>query len=186
MVPMQNHLVFWTGSRHCGKTTSVTKLAQKAREEGFCVCGLLAPCVCREGRLVGYDAFDLRSEKRESLSKSETGEGGPFNFIPEGLRLGNSALSMEAVRTADLIIVDEFGKLELEGKGWRRNIDTVLAFSDAVILLVVRTELIGAVRKLYADYNQQELVATEEDSIGAVIDMLKRRHQHIEVKNVQS
>ena len=136
--------------------------------------------------MVGYDAFDLQSKKRESLAKSKTSKGGPFNFITEGLRLGNSALSMEAVRTADLVIIDEFGKLELEGKGRRRSIDTVLAFSDAVILLVVRTELIGAVQKLYSDYNQQELAATEEDSIGVVIDMLKRRHQHIEVKNVQS
>src|SRR3972149_790988 len=117
MVSIQEKLIFWTGKRHGGKTTSVTKLAQTVRDEGFSVCGLLAPCLYCNGELVGFDVFDLRSKSRAPFARGKTSESkaGPFNFIVEGLKLGNVALSAEATQSADLVIVDEFGSLELEG-----------------------------------------------------------------------
>jgi len=188
MVSIQEKLILWTGKRHFGKTTSVAKLAQTARDKGFNVGGLLAPCVCRKGELVGFDAFGLRSKKRAPLARCKAGKGkaGPFNFIADGLKLGNVALSVEATQSADLVIVDEFGPLELGGRGWRRNVDSLLISSDALILLVVRQELADAVRQLYAGFPQRELVATMRNSINEVITMLKNRRHHLEGQNVQA
>jgi nucleoside-triphosphatase THEP1 len=188
MESIQNRLILWTGKRHSGKTTSVARLAQKARDEGFNVCGLLAPCVYLEGKFVGYDVLDLRTNHRTPLARCKTSNSyaGPFNFITEGFKLSNSALSKEAVESAELIIVDEFGKLELNGRGWRKDVDSLLVSSDAVILLVVRLELADAVRQLYADIPYQELSATEQDSIDNVITMLKNHCRNVKEQNVQA
>ncbi len=182
MVATQNRLILWTGPKHCGKTTSATKLAQIARAEGFNVAGLLAPPLYRNSKLLGFDVLDLQNQTRAPLARRKISQSkaGPFTFIADGLKLGNTVLSEETTKSADLVIVDEFGPLELKGRGWRKNVDSLLASSDAVILLVVRRELADTVRQLYADVPCRELAATKPDSIDDVITMLKNRCHHVE------
>jgi nucleoside-triphosphatase THEP1 len=174
MVSTRNKLVLWTGEKHSGKTTSVAKLVEIARGEGFNVAGLLAPSIYSNGELLGFDAVDLRNETRAPLAKrnTDTGKTGQFTFLPEGLKLGNAALSATAAKSADLVIVDEFGPLELDGRLWRKNVDSLLASSGALILLVVRQELAGTVRGVYTDFPCRNLAATEPESIDKVIGML--------------
>ena len=182
MVATQNRLILWTGPKHCGKTTSATKLAQIARAEGFNVAGLLAPPLYRNSKLLGFDVLDLQNQTRAPLARRKISQSkaGPFTFIADGLKLGNTVLSEETTKSADLVIVDEFGPLELKGRGWRKNVDSLLVSSDAVILLVVRRELADTVRQLYADVPCRELAATKPDSIDDVITMLKNRCHHVE------
>ncbi|MFZ2149197.1 MAG: nucleoside-triphosphatase [Sedimentisphaerales bacterium] len=182
MAATQNRLILWTGPKHCGKTTSATKLAQIASAEGFNVAGLLAPPLYRNNKLLGFDVLNLQNQTRAPLArrKIRQSKAGPFTFIADGIKLGNAVLSAEATKSADLIIVDEFGPLELNNEGWRRNVDSLLISSNAVVLLVVRRELSDTVRQLYADVPCQELAATEENSIDEVITMLKNRRSDIE------
>ncbi|MHC4556770.1 MAG: nucleoside-triphosphatase [Planctomycetota bacterium] len=179
MVPLRNELVLWIGEKHCGKTTSAAKLVEIARSEGFNIAGVLAPSIYNNSKLVGFDVLELRNENRAPLArrKTNTSKTGPFTFIADGLKLGNVALSAEATKSADLVIIDEFGHQELNGKGWRKNVDSLLASSNTVILLVVRQELADEVRQLYADFPCRKLAATEPKSIGEVIRILKNHHQ---------
>jgi len=173
-------LILWTGEKHSGKTSSVAELAGTVRKEGFSVAGLLALSLYDNGKLVGFDAFDLQSEKRALLARRQINknETVPFTFIPDGLKLGRSALSLAATKSANLIIVDEFGPLELDRRGWRKNVDSLLASSNAVILLVVRQELIDAVKQLYRDVPSRELIAGGRNSVGQIITLLRnRRHR---------
>ncbi len=177
MVLMQNKLVLWTGKKHSGKTTAAAKLAQAARAEGFAVAGLLAPSTYRNGRLIGYDILELRNKTRTSLAQHKT-DGNKterFTFAADGLKLGRSALSPAATKSADIIIVDEFGPLELRGDGWRRDVDSLLASSNALILLVVRRELVDRVQELYAGVPSRILSALEPESIDKIIASLKNR-----------
>ena len=179
MVATQNRLILWTGPKHSGKTTSATKLAQVASAEGFNVAGLLAPSLYRNSKLLGFDVLDLQNQTRAPLARGKISQSkaGPFTFIADGLKLGNAVLSAEATKSADLVIVDEFGPLELNNEGWRRNVDSLLISSNAVVLLVVRRELADTVRQVYSGLPCRELAATEGDSIDEVITMLKnRRH----------
>ena len=179
MAATQNRLILWVGEKHSGKTTSAANLARAARDEGFNVAGLLAPSLYCNGRLTGFDALDLGNEKRTALARRQTnpGKSGPFALVTDGLKLGNAALSAEATKSADLIIVDEFGPLELNGHGWRKNVDSLLASSDAVILLVVRRQLADEVRRLYADTPCRELAASDPNSIDDGLTMLKDRRR---------
>jgi nucleoside-triphosphatase THEP1 len=175
MVANRDKLVLWTGQRHSGKTTSVAGLVNIAREEGFTVAGLLAPSVYRDGELLGFDALDLRNETRVLLArcKAEAGKAERFQFLQDGLKQGNVALSAEATKSADLIVIDEFGPLELNGRGWRKNIDSLIASSNALILLVVRQELADSVCRLYVELSSRKLNAAEPKSIDIVIEMLR-------------
>ena len=176
-----NKLILWIGRKHCGKTTSAAKLAQMARDKGFNVAGLLAPCLYRNDKLAGFDAVDLRNMTQAPLARRQTtaGKNGAFSFIADGLKLGGDALSRAATKTAELIIVDEFGPLELSGGGWRKEVDSLLASSSALILLVVRRELAEQVQQLYATILSRKLSATATESAGKVITALKNRRKSL-------
>jgi len=174
MVSTHDKLILWTGEKHSGKTTSVTKLVEITRSEGFDVAGLLAPSVYSDGKLLGFDAVDLRNKNRIPLARRKSGR---FHFFDGGLEFGNSTLSTTATKSADLVIVDEFGPLELDGQGWRENVDLLLASSKALILLVVRQELADKIRRLYTDFHCRSLAAIEPESINKVIGMLRDRRQ---------
>jgi nucleoside-triphosphatase THEP1 len=183
-------LILWVGEKHSGKTTNAFKLAESVRNEGFSVAGLLAPSIYENGRLVGFDAFDLRSKKREPLARYDekenkksmylapqfTGGGTKDQFIG-GVTLGHASLSQTATKSADLIIVDEFGPLELDQRGWRKDVDLLLALSNAIILFIVRSELVNTVKELYKDVPCMELAAGEQDSVKRIVTMLKARRE---------
>lgn len=176
MVANRNKLVLWTGQKHSGKTTSAAALVNVAREERLNVAGLLAPSVYCDGELLGFDVLDLRNKTRVPLArcKPEACKAERFEFLQNGLKLGNTALSTEAAKSADLIVIDEFGPLELNGQGWRDSVDSLIASSNALILLVVRQGLAEIVRRLYADVPVCKLNAAEPKSIDKVIGMLRK------------
>jgi len=174
MVSTYNKLILWTGEKHSGKTTSVANLVEIARSEGFIVAGLLAPSIYNNDELLGFDAIDLRNEKRIHLARRKTGQ---FTFLADGLKLGNTALSKAATKSADLVIVDEFGPLELKGQLWRESVDSLLTSSSALILLVVRQELADKVQRVYKDFPYRNLAAIEPESIDEVIGLLRNLRQ---------
>ena len=179
MSATQDKLILWMGEKHSGKTTSVTKLVTAARIEGFNVAGVLAPSLYHNGRLLGFDIVDLRSENRAPLARRTTSPGKkcPFAFIDNGLRLGNAALRRKVVESADLVIIDEFGPLELSGRGWRSSVDFLLASLNMIILLVVRRELVNTVQDVYAHIHCRNINATEPGSLNKVIHILGCRRR---------
>ncbi len=174
---MGTKLILWTGEKHSGKTTSVAGLVEMARAEGFGVVGILAPSVYQNGKLLGFDVLDLRNEARAPLARLRVGGSrqGKFDFLAEGLKLGNTALNSANAGSTDLIIVDEFGPLELDGQGWRKNVDSLVDTSNLLIVLVVRQELADRVQQLYGDSRSQKLHAAEAKSADTVISMLRSR-----------
>lgn len=181
MSAKQDRLILWVGEKHSGKTTGAANLIKAARAEGFDVAGVLAPSLYRGGRLTGFDVVDLRDGTRAPLARRgiDASTMGPFTFIEDGLRLGSAALSREAVQSADLVIVDEFGPLELSGQGWRRIVDSLLASISTVILLVVRRELVESVRHIYTDFHCRNIDAAELEASGEVIRILKARRRSL-------
>jgi nucleoside-triphosphatase THEP1 len=174
MVSTRNKLILWTGEKHSGKTTSAANLVKIARGEGFDIAGLLAPSIYSDGELLGFDVIDLRNENRIPLAKRKTGR---FTFFDSGLEFGKAALSTTATKSAALVIIDEFGPLELNGQGWHESVDILLASSNALILLVVRRELADEVQRVYKDFPCRNLAANEPESIDKVIGMLRSNRQ---------
>ena len=169
-------LLLWTGPKHSGKTTAAAHLAAAVTQHGYQVAGLLAPSLYREGHLAGFEALDLRRGARAPLAvrRQEPGDVGSFHFLEEGQDLGRRALEAVATAGADLVIVDEFGPLELAGRGWRGAVDTLVQAGGASLLLVVRQELAEAVRHVYANVPARLLEATAPESIAEVLRALRK------------
>lgn len=169
----------WTGPKHSGKTTSATRLIQMARTEGFVIAGILEPSLYDNGKLLGFDVLDIQNQKQTPLARRNKDKrtAGSFNFITDGLKFGNAVLSTETTKSADLVIIDEFGPLEVKGHGWRRNIDSLLSSSNAIMLIIIRQGLKDTFQKLYAGVPCLELEAIDENSANEVIAILKNRRQ---------
>jgi nucleoside-triphosphatase THEP1 len=178
MISKLHKLILFTGRKHSGKTTAANRLARQVRLKGFIVAGLLAPAVYKDSRLVGFGAVDLMRDKQIDLANRRiaTGKRERWAFTEAGLKLGKTALNPSAASSADLIIVDEFGPLELDGRGWRKEVDLLLASTDVPIVLVVRQELEEHIQKLYENYPSMKLTASQEDSVNKVIRILKERN----------
>jgi nucleoside-triphosphatase THEP1 len=168
-------LFLWTGPKHGGKTTRAAELARTVKQAGFRVAGLLAPSVYRDGHLVGFEALDLRTGARSPLAvrREEPGDVGPFHFADEGLRLGRRALAADGADGADLVIVDEFGPLELASGGWRSAVDVLVHAGRTPLVVVVRRESADAVRNVYAHVLPRVLGAAAPGSIPAVVGWLR-------------
>jgi nucleoside-triphosphatase THEP1 len=177
-------LILWTGAKHSGKTTAAAELVRRLRAEGFCVAGLLAPAVYQGDELTGFDAIDLRSGKRTVLVNRAIGTGGHrrFEFTEGGLSFGKAALNISAARSADIVMVDEFGPLELSGGGWREEVDRLLCAGDSVVMLVVRDELAEKVGRLYSDYPARRIGAARSDAAAEVMRILGG-HRFAETKD---
>lgn len=144
-------IILWVGPKHSGKTTMVAGSVGRFRTRGLLVGGILAPSLYRRGRLVGFDVVDLYSGRRAPLLRlGRPADVGRFAFRKEGLELGRSALDSLHRSRSDLVIVDEFGPLELSGKGWRKAVDRLIDANQTTLLLVVRQELCDEVSALYA------------------------------------
>jgi len=170
-------VILWVGPKHSGKTTSAAGLARAAVEHGFSVAGLLAYSVYRNGRLAGFDACDLRTGARAPLAVRGThgGQIGSFRFMEEGVILGNGALGHAATDGADLVIVDEFGPLELASRGWREAVDSLACGGQMLLLLVVREELADAVQGLYAEISCRQVTAGAPESADEILRLLGDR-----------
>jgi len=150
---LKARIVLWVGPKHSGKTTAAQRLADELVAEGEAVAGILAPAIYQQKTLVGFEVLDIATGSRKPLAQRAAHNGadtGRFSFCPEGWDFGNRALHPTRTRGARLVVVDEFGPLELAGKGWRQAVDRLVCEHTGTILLVVREELATEVARLFA------------------------------------
>jgi len=168
-------LILWAGKKHSGKTTTAQELAEKLKAAGFTAAGFLAPSIYNGNGLQGFEIVDLQTNSRAHLAVLKEGgqKGCSFDFLKVGLELGKKALEPEKVKNADLVIVDEFGPLELAGQGWRESVDSLIKQTNVSVLFIVREELAEPVRDLYERLCPLVLETADSDSIMKIIDILK-------------
>ena len=162
----------WTGPKHSGKTTTLAQLIDRARLKGISVAGILAPSIYVHDKLIGFDIVDLRTLQRCSLARLDVPGRecvGEFVFTDQGLELGRSALEFTTDSTADLIIIDEYGPLELAHRGWRPQTDRLIAGASGTVLLVVRDELVDRVVRTYPQTAALIVPFSAPDAIDRVI-----------------
>jgi nucleoside-triphosphatase THEP1 len=133
-------VVILTGERGAGKTTLVARTVETLRSRGLRVGGVLTPGSWRDGGRQAFDVVDLASGERAPFAHRLPREGWieerGFWVNPEALALGRAALSRNGL---DLVVVDEIGPWELDGRGWAAELAGLVA-QDGEVLLVARRE----------------------------------------------
>lgn len=135
--------VFLTGIPGVGKSTVIRRVVDELENRGFSVGGMLTSEVrTPEGVRKGFEILDLQTQRRGILASVDS-VGGPrvgkyrVNLIDlDGV--GASAISA-AVKTVDIVVVDEIGSMELHSAAFKQALREALASSRVVIGTIHRS-----------------------------------------------
>ena len=142
----------------CGKTQRALELAERARQNGYRVLGLVSIRVTDGGETTGYTGMDLASGARFPLVKlTSLAEGEDwrklgewkYSFSDAGFERANAILedATAALDDETMVVADEYGHIELQGMGIHRGVTRVteaLKRSGCLVVLC-RTEKVDAV-----------------------------------------
>jgi nucleoside-triphosphatase THEP1 len=139
-----------TGPVHSGKTSLLRKLVGEWNRLKIGLGGFLSLAVHRDGKLIGYDLFDLKRKKRLPYLRKEAPANsekvGAFFFIPEALEAAKKTIL--GWRRTHLLIIDEAGPREIQGGGIWPALQSILADPALRCLLVVRRSALAEFRDL--------------------------------------
>ncbi|GEM_PF-918604 len=171
-------LFLWTGPRHAGKTSRLVKLESSARGQGLYIAGVLSLSIYSQGNLVGFDLLDITTRQKQPLARRNLmpQQTEKFDFEYDTFRWGNTILTRTDTQKAHLIIIDEFGPLEMRGLGWRPAIDQLIESTKTPLLVVVRDSMVSAVRKLFLSRFVVAVPFDLPDAILQVINAIKHYH----------
>ncbi|NIM57696.1 MAG: DUF2478 domain-containing protein [Candidatus Aminicenantes bacterium] len=138
-------IIILTGPVHSGKTTLLRKVVQELKKQKYRVDGFLSEAVWKKEETVGYDLFDLKTERSipfiRKAGEKEWQKIGPYFFIPEGLAEAEKIILRG--KKADILVVDEVGPLELSGKGFWSSLKQVVFEPLSSFLFVMRVNIVG-------------------------------------------
>ncbi|MBQ9396727.1 MAG: DUF2478 domain-containing protein [Proteobacteria bacterium] len=101
-----------TGGVHAGKTTYLQAIAEQLTGAGFDVGGVIEMAVFEGAERIGYEFVDVKSGERCRVAvKNLTGCG--YAFDEEAWGWAADRFN----RAADVMVVDELGRLEAAGDG---------------------------------------------------------------------
>jgi len=155
------------GSIASGKTRTASRLARSLAARGVSVGGILAPRLLEHGETVGYEVEDLRSGQRRPLASLRPPgvPAGRYFLSRDGLAFARDALG-EALEYAEIILIDEVGRLELDGGGHAAGVRAALE-QAALPVLVVRSEWLGEVCQRFAIEHAVAVQAAERRASAA-------------------
>ncbi|MFX1364631.1 MAG: nucleoside-triphosphatase [Promethearchaeota archaeon] len=130
-----------TGPPRCGKSTLISKLIDYYKnEKNFVTYGFLTPEVKMEGTRIGFDILDIYSGNISPLArvgdfktKYRVGKYSIFieefdNYIEEYLNLKD--------KRANLIIIDEIGKMELFSKKFLNFVKNIFSLEISILATI--------------------------------------------------
>ena len=135
-------VIIVTGAIGIGKTSVCRKLIELVIKQGFTGGGILTNKATNSSLIVE----DVRSGKTETLASTDKLYNGPrtpkYSFNPKGIDFGIQAIDKGT--SADFLVVDELGHLELRGEGFAKVLELIKTGKIKNCILVIRTELLPA------------------------------------------
>ena len=170
-------VIIITGEVHEGKTTFTGKITEELDKVGIKTGGFLALAINDEnGKRKGFDLFDLKTSERFTLCSdkqdTDTLKFGPYYFYADAIQKGVSILSPERNEDSQLVVVDEVGPMELNGKGWGEAIDKICMNSSTLQLWVVRKNALNKVVRRW-NINSAYIFDIASDSVSDAVNHIK-------------
>ena len=145
-------VIIITGEVHEGKTTFAHNVVNKLLEQKVSIGGFLALAVNRDGKRTGFDLLNIETSEKYELCSDIDGPGrfkyGRYFFNNNTVSEGINILSPENIQNKQLIVIDEVGPIELNGKGWNDAMEKILQNNSVPHIWIVRKNILKkAVRK---------------------------------------
>ncbi len=137
------------GGVGAGKTQTGLRVAQRLRQDGISVGGILAPRLFEKGETTGYNVLDLLTGEDAAFARSDPPGDvvGRFYIRPGGLAFADRALR-QGIERASVVFIDEVGRWETSGGGHAAALRDVLR-SDVLPVLFVRAEMVDRVGEVF-------------------------------------
>ncbi len=136
-----------------GKTTTLKKTIEILEEEGFKVGGMITEEVRENGKRVGFYVLNWMTKEKKIFahkdfeSRLKVGRYGVDIAVLE--EVGIKALE-EAMEKADVIVIDEVGKMEVGSKKFVKVVREILELDKHLIMTLhkkSRTPLLQEIRR---------------------------------------
>ena len=166
-------IIIVTAPQHTGKSSLIEKYVKLCRCHDVRVAGILAQGLWENGQRSGFNLVDLTSGIRVPLAVRTAAPQGQarirFKFYPQGIDAAVAALDARRCATADLVVVDEVGKLEVIGQGWAPCLPALLELPDKTHVWAVRESLVDAVAKRFDVHPRAVVDASAPDALNVLV-----------------
>jgi len=132
--------VFVTGAPGAGKTTLMQRIHDHYKNKGLRVDGMVTREVRKGDERIGFKITDLSSGAEGWLARMGDSVGpriGKYSVDSEDLeKIGVGALKGATERSADLVLVDEIGPMEMTSSAFRSTLAKLLSAGRNMIATV--------------------------------------------------
>jgi len=136
-----------------GKTTTLIKTIEILEEEGYVVGGMITEELRENGRRTGFYVLDWMSKEKKVFAHKDfesRHKVGKYGIDVKALEeVGIKALQ-EAMEKADVIVIDEIGKMEVESKKFVQTVRDILDMDKHIIMTLhkkSRNSLLQEIRR---------------------------------------
>lgn len=163
------NIILLTGLPGVGKTTMVNRLAEHYVGRGLRVSGITTREVRASGVRIGFKITDLATGREGWLARKNSHRGphvGSYQVVLDDLEMiGVSALANAATGSADIIIVDEVGPMEMTSHGFRNSLSKVLSGNQRTIATVRMGSNYPEIERIRDKAVRFEITAENRDTI---------------------
>jgi nucleoside-triphosphatase len=171
---LMKRLLLLTGTPGVGKTTVLLKTVEQLKLQGVRVGGMISREVRIGGERVGFEILDLMSGNRGWLAHVEGKEGprvGKYRVNLEDVDLVGVEAVLDAVESADVVVIDEVGPMELCSERFRVAVTRAVEGERVVVGVVhwkARDMVIDEVKKR-EDLEMVEVTCENRDDLPRIL-----------------
>lgn len=168
-------IILVTGNTQSGKSSLIEGLIPDLKQRNLKLAGILAKGLWENNIRSGFILIDLKRNKSVPLAqrvRNHDRNTVPFEFFPSGIKAGRRALSVESCAGADIVVVDEVGRLETAGMGWAPFLTPLLDLNGAVHLWVIRAGLVDDVCRIWNLDQPSRIRADEPNASNNLLNLI--------------
>ena len=171
-----------TGETNSGKTSTLIRIIEECKKNHIKAAGILSIPIIKNKKKYQILAKDIVSEKEQLLATMEN--------IPSQLKTGLYFFHKETFEwcseiikdnlEADVIIIDEIGRLELKKEGFFDIFDFIINNFEGVFIITVKKKLLNEVIREFK-LQKSTLKETGKDKyvINDVLKTINRSNTHV-------
>lgn len=155
-----------TGPPRVGKTTVLTEAAEGLRTKGLKLGGMTSREIRRDGIRVGFEIRDCASGKRGWLAHIRQPKGpriGKYRVNLNNLNSIGIAAIHNALREADVVLIDEIGPMELCSRSFIEAVEEAVNSGNLVLATIHYRAQHPLVRSVKSRKGIEVINVTEEN-----------------------
>ena len=125
-----------TGPPRSGKSTLIERIVSELKSKGLTVGGINTPEIREENRRIGFWITDLMTGEKGIMAHVEINKKyrvGKYGVDLETIKRIGVAAIRHAIENAEIIVLDEIGKMELFSREFKNAIEDLLNSEKTVI-----------------------------------------------------